>query len=507
MLDKTFDPAAAEPRLYAMWEDSGVFAPRDATTTDGAADAYSIVIPPPNVTGSLHIGHALNNTLQDILARYHRMKGKAVLWLPGTDHAGIATQMVVERQLAAAGNVSRRDMGRDAFVDKIWEWKATSAGAIQNQLRRLGSSCDWSRERFTLDPTLQDAVRKVFVQLHKEGLIYRDKRLVNWDPHFQTAISDLEVEQREMDGAYWHFAYPLADGVTYEHPVAWDGDGQPTEYETRDYIVVATTRPETMLGDTGVAVHPEDPRYQGLVGQFVTLPIVGRRIPIVADDYADPTKGSGAVKITPAHDFNDFQVGKRAGLAALNVMDAFGRITAADTADVPAEYEGMDRFAARKAIVARAEAEGWLKEIEKTRHVIPHGDRSGVVIEPWLTDQWYVDAHTMAQPAIRAVEQGDTVFEPKSYEKIYFEWLRNIEPWCISRQLWWGHRIPAWYDADGNIYVAESEAEAIAQAGGKALTQDEDVLDTWFSSALWPFSTMGWPEKTEDLERFYPTSD
>jgi len=503
MLDKTFNPAAAEPRLYAMWEESGLFAPK----TDGAAEAYSIVIPPPNVTGSLHIGHALNNTLQDILARYHRMKGKAVLWLPGTDHAGIATQMVVERQLAAAGNVSRRDMGRDAFVAKVWEWKAESGGTIVQQLRRLGASCDWSRERFTLDEGLNAAVRKVFVQLHKDGLIYRDKRLVNWDPHFQTAISDLEVEQKEMDGAYWHFAYPLADGVTYEHPVAFDEDGGPTEWETRDFIVVATTRPETMLGDTGVAVHADDARYAGLVGKFVTLPIVGRRIPIVADDYADPAKGSGAVKITPAHDFNDFQVGKRAGLAALNVMDAFGRITAADTPDVPADYEGMDRFAARKAIVARAEAEGWLKDIEKTRHVVPHGDRSGVVIEPWLTDQWYVDAHTLAQPAIKAVEQGDTVFEPKSYEKIYFEWLRNIEPWCISRQLWWGHRIPAWYDADGNIYVAESEAEAVAQAGGKPLTQDEDVLDTWFSSALWPFSTMGWPEKTEDLERFYPTSD
>ncbi len=507
MLDKTFDPTAAEPRLYAMWEDSGLFAPRDVSATDGAADAYSIVIPPPNVTGSLHIGHALNNTLQDILARYHRMRGKAVLWLPGTDHAGIATQMVVERQLAAAGNVSRRDMGRDAFVAKVWEWKAESGGTIVQQLRRLGASCDWSRERFTLDEGLNAAVRKVFVQLHRDGLIYRDKRLVNWDPHFQTAISDLEVEQREMDGHYWHFAYPLADGVTYEHPVAFDEDGKATGWETRDFIVVATTRPETMLGDTGVAVHPDDARYAGLVGKFVTLPIVGRRIPIVADDYADPAKGSGAVKITPAHDFNDFQVGKRAGLAALNVMDAFGRITAADTADVPADYEGMDRFAARKAIVARAEEDGWLKEIEKTRHVIPHGDRSGVVIEPWLTDQWYVDAHTLAQPAIKAVEQGDTVFEPKSYEKIYFEWLRNIEPWCISRQLWWGHRIPAWYDADGEIYVAESEAEAVAQAGGKPLTQDEDVLDTWFSSALWPFSTMGWPEKTEDLERFYPTSD
>ncbi len=503
MLDKTFDPTAAEPRIYAQWEESGLFAPK----TDGAAEAYSIVIPPPNVTGSLHIGHALNNTLQDILARYHRMKGKAVLWLPGTDHAGIATQMVVERQLAAAGNVSRRDMGREAFLAKVWEWKAESGGTIVQQLRRLGASCDWSRERFTLDPAMNAAVRKVFVQLHRDGLIYRDKRLVNWDPHFQTAISDLEVEQKEMDGAYWHFAYPLADGVTYEHPVAFDEAGEATEYETRDYIVVATTRPETMLGDTGVAVHPDDVRYAGLVGKFVTLPIVGRRIPIVADEYADPTKGSGAVKITPAHDFNDFQVGKRAGLAALNVMDAFGRITAADTPDVPADYEGMDRFAARKAIVARAEEDGWLKAIEKTRHVVPHGDRSGVVIEPWLTDQWYVDAHTLAQPAIKAVEQGDTVFEPKSYEKIYFEWLRNIEPWCISRQLWWGHRIPAWYDADGNIYVAETEEDALAQAGGKALTQDEDVLDTWFSSALWPFSTMGWPDETEDLRRFYPTSD
>ena len=513
MLDKTFDPRAAEPRLYAQWEASGAFAPR----TDGAAEAYSIVIPPPNVTGSLHIGHALNNTLQDILTRYHRMKGKAVLWLPGTDHAGIATQMVVERQLAAAGNAGRREMGREAFVEKIWEWKAESGGTIVQQLRRLGASCDWSRERFTLDDGLNAAVRKVFVQLHKEGLIYRDKRLVNWDPHFQTAISDLEVEQRDVDGFYWHFAYPLApdeDGkpVTYEHPIAFDEDGKPTEFETRDFIVVATTRPETMLGDTGVAVHPDDERYAGLVGKFVTLPIVGRRIPIVADDYADPTKGSGAVKITPAHDFNDFGVGKRAGLPSLNILDAFARITDVDTPDVPAAYFGMDRFAARKAIVAVAEDAGWLREIEKTKHVVPHGDRSGVVIEPWLTDQWYVDAHTLAQPALKAVETGATVFEPKSYEKIYFEWLRNIEPWCISRQLWWGHRIPAWYGPNGEIYVAETEEDAREQAMSDydsevMLTQDEDVLDTWFSSALWPFSTMGWPDKTEDLQRFYPTSD
>ncbi|QTC89239.1 valine--tRNA ligase [Brevundimonas pondensis] len=512
MLEKTFEPQAAEPRLYAQWEESGLFAPRAAKPTDGAADAYSIVIPPPNVTGSLHIGHALNNTLQDILARYHRMKGKAVLWLPGTDHAGIATQMVVERQLAAAGNIGRRDMGRDAFIEKVWEWKAESGGTIVRQLRRLGSSCDWSRERFTLDEGLNAAVRKVFVKLHQDGLIYRDKRLVNWDPHFQTAISDLEVEQREQDGHYWHFAYPLADGVTYEHPVAFDEDGKATEFETRGFIVVATTRPETMLGDTGVAVHPEDERYKGLVGKEVILPITGRRIPIVADDYADPTKGSGAVKITPAHDFNDFGVGKRAGLAALNVMDAFARITNEDVPEIPAELVGLDRFAARKAIVARAEEENWLREIEKTKHVVPHGDRSGVVIEPWLTDQWYVDAHTLAQPALKAVEDGATVFEPKSYEKIYFEWLRNIEPWCISRQLWWGHRIPAWYGPNGEIYVAETEEDAREQAladydSEVVLTQDEDVLDTWFSSALWPFSTMGWPEKTEDLQRFYPTSD
>ncbi len=529
MLEKNFDPKSAEPRLYAQWEESGLFAPRE-----DASETYSIVIPPPNVTGSLHIGHALNNTLQDVLARYHRMRGKAVLWLPGTDHAGIATQMVVERQLAAAGNVGRRDMGRDAFVETVWKWKAESGGTIVRQLRRLGASCDWSRERFTLDEGLSAAVRKVFVQLHKEGLIYRDKRLVNWDPHFQTAISDLEVEQKEVDGAYWHFAYPLADGVTYEHPVAFDEDGQATEWETRDHIVVATTRPETMLGDTGVAVHPDDARYSGLVGKSVILPITGRRIPIVADDYADPTKGSGAVKITPAHDFNDFQVGKRAGLAVINVMDQYGRIKSSTFDDfsfghraevdgvqmadealtgeavseaIPADLRGLDRFAARKAIVARAEEEGWLKQIEKTRHMVPHGDRSGVVIEPWLTDQWYVDAKVLAQPALKAVEQGDTVFEPKSYEKIYFEWLRNIEPWCISRQLWWGHRIPAWYGPNGEIFVAETEEEARAQAGDLPLTQDEDVLDTWFSSALWPFSTMGWPEKTSDLKRFYPTSD
>jgi valyl-tRNA synthetase len=503
MLEKTFDPKSVEPRLYAAWEASGAFKPSEAP----GAESFTIVIPPPNVTGSLHIGHALNNTLQDVLTRFNRMRGKSTLWLPGTDHAGIATQMVVERQLAAAGNMSRRDMGRDAFVAKVWEWKAESGGVITNQLRRLGASCDWSRERFTLDEGLSAAVRKVFVQLHKQGLLYRDKRLVNWDPQFQTAISDLEVEQKEVDGAYWHFAYPLADGVTFQYPVAFDDDGKATEFETRDFIVVATTRPETMLGDTAVAVHPGDERYKDLVGKEVVLPIVGRRIPIVADDYADPTKGSGAVKITPAHDFNDFGVGKRHGLPAINILTPDARLND----EVPAEYRGLDRFAARKAIVAKAEEDGWLREIEKTKHMVPHGDRSGVVIEPYLTDQWYVDAKTLAQPALKAVENGDTVFEPRHWEKTYFEWLRNIEPWCVSRQLWWGHRIPAWFGPDGSIFVEETEEEALAAAKAQfgadvELKRDEDVLDTWFSSALWPFSTLGWPEKTEDLAQFYPTN-
>ncbi|MFZ5670598.1 MAG: valine--tRNA ligase [Pseudomonadota bacterium] len=482
MLEKTFDPKTVEPRLYEAWEQSGAFAPTD----DPAAEPFSIVIPPPNVTGSLHIGHALNNTLQDVLIRFQRMRGKAALWLPGTDHAGIATQMVVERQLAEAGNIGRREMGREAFVARVWDWKAQSGGTIVNQLRRLGASCDWSRERFTLDEGLSAAVRKVFVQLYKQGLIYRDKRLVNWDPHFQTAISDLEVEQKEVDGHYWHFAYPLEDGA-----------GE---------IVVATTRPETMLGDTAVAVHPDDERYRTLVGKAVRLPIVNRPIPIIADEYPDPEKGSGAVKITPAHDFNDFQVGKRHNLPAINVMDAFGRMNE----NTPPEYRGLDRFAARRKVVEAFEALGLLRGIEKTRHVVPHGDRSGVVVEPWLTDQWYVDAETLAKPAIKAVESGDTVFEPRNWEKTYFEWMRNIQPWCVSRQLWWGHRIPAWYGPDGAVFVEETEAAAKAAAlehygHERPLTQDEDVLDTWFSSGLWPFSTLGWPERTADLERFYPT--
>lgn len=483
MLEKNFDPKTAESRLYAMWEASGAFAP----TSDPAAEPFSIVIPPPNVTGSLHIGHALNNTLQDVLIRFERMRGKAALWLPGTDHAGIATQMVVERQLAAAGNVSRRDMGREDFIAKVWEWKAESGGTITNQLRRLGASCDWSRERFTLDEGLSAAVRKVFVTLHKQKLIYRDKRLVNWDPHFQTAISDIEVEQREVDGHYWHFAYPLEDGT-----------GE---------IVVATTRPETMLGDTAVAVHPTDERYKHLIGKCVRLPIVGRPIPIIADEYADPEKGSGAVKITPAHDFNDYQVGKRNNLPMINILTDDARINE----NGPKDYQGLDRFAARKKVIAAFEELGLLREVEKTRHAVPHGDRSGSVIEPYLTDQWYVDAKTLAQPAIKAVEEGRTVFEPRHWEKTYFEWMRNIEPWCVSRQLWWGHRIPAWYGPDGKIFVEETEEAAQAAARehyghDEPLRQDEDVLDTWFSSGLWPFSTMGWPEKTSDVERFYPTS-
>ena len=482
MLDKTFDPKTAEPRLYKAWEDSGRFAPID----DPAAEPFSIVIPPPNVTGSLHIGHALNNTLQDVLIRFERMRGKAALWLPGTDHAGIATQMVVERQLAESGNQSRRDLGREDFVAKIWEWKAKSGGTIVNQLRRLGASCDWSRERFTLDEGLSAAVRKVFVTLHKQKLIYRDKRLVNWDPHFQTAISDLEVEQREVDGHYWHFAYPLEDG-----------SGE---------IVVATTRPETMLGDTAVAVHPSDARYTALIGRAVRLPIVNRPIPIIADEYPDPEKGSGAVKITPAHDFNDFMVGKRHSLPMINILDDFARLND----NVPVEYRGLDRFVARKKVVEQFEALGLLRAIEPTRHTVPHGDRSGVAVEPYLTDQWYVAAEILAKPAIEAIERGDTVFVPKAWEKTYFEWMRNIQPWCVSRQLWWGHRIPAWYGPDGKAFVEETEAGARRQAEehyGRPtdLRQDEDVLDTWFSSGLWPFSTLGWPEKTSDLARFYPT--
>ncbi|MDF1731786.1 MAG: valine--tRNA ligase [Minwuia sp.] len=481
MLDKTYRPQEVEQRLYESWEQGGLF---QAGRNDGAP--FTIVIPPPNVTGSLHMGHALNNTLQDILMRWHRMKGRDALWQPGTDHAGIATQMVVERMLGADG-ISRHDLGRETFVDKVWEWKAESGGTITNQLRRLGASCDWSRERFTMDEGLSAAVTKVFVELYRDNLIYRDKRLVNWDPKLLTAISDLEVESTEQKGHMWHFRYPV-------------------EGQEGTFITVATTRPETMLGDTGVAVHPDDERYRDLVGKFVILPLVGRRIPIVADEYADPEQGSGAVKITPAHDFNDFEVGKRCDLEMINILDAHAHLNE----NVPEAYRGMERFAAREKVIADLDALGLLERIEEITHTVPFGDRSGVVIEPWLTDQWYADAETLARPAIEAVEDGRVQFVPKNWENTYFEWMRNIRPWCISRQLWWGHQIPAWYGPDGEVFVAydAAEAQTLADAHyGKTveLTRDEDVLDTWFSSALWPFSTLGWPEETPELARHYPT--
>ena len=538
MLDKTYQPAEIEPRITEQWDKAEAF--RAGRPEREGAEPYSIVIPPPNVTGSLHMGHALNNTLQDVLVRFERMRGRDVLWQPGTDHAGIATQMVVERKLASEGKADRRSMGRAAFLDEVWKWKDESGSTILNQLRRLGASCDWSRERFTMDEGLSRAVVKVFVQLYRDGLIYKDKRLVNWDPKFQTAISDLEVVQVEKKGSLtwadgdpeapfdaaalakalkkdpsghmYHFRYPLADGKTYEHPIAFDEDGKPTAFETRGYIIVATTRPETMLGDSGVAVHPDDARYAGLVaaGAKVVLPLVGREIPIVADEYSDPEKGTGAVKITPAHDFNDFEVGRRHDLEKINVLDAFGKLNE----DVPPAYCGLDRFEAREKIVADLAALGLLAKIEPTTHTVPHGDRSNVVIEPWLTDQWYVNAEELAKPAIAAVETGKTKFVPQNWEKTYFEWMRNIQPWCISRQLWWGHQIPAWYGPDGHVFVAHEEAEARALAEAHyagsnvplTLTRDEDVLDTWFSSALWPFSTLGWPDQTAEVQRYYPTS-
>ncbi len=487
MLEKTFRPQDVEERLYKTWESSGAFKAGDPKRIEAGAAPYTIVIPPPNVTGSLHMGHALNNTLQDILVRFERMRGKDVLWQPGTDHAGIATQMVVERQLAEEGNIGRRDMGREAFLERVWKWKGESGGTITNQLRRLGASCDWSRERFTMDEGLSQAVLKVFVQLHKEGLIYKDKRLVNWDPTLGTAISDLEVEQKEVQGSLWHFRYPI-------------------EGEEGRYIVVATTRPETMLGDTAVAVNAEDERYKDLIGKNVVLPLVGRLIPIVADEHADPEQGSGAVKITPAHDFNDFEVGRRHDLPMINILDARAHLND----EVPEKYRGMERYVARKAVVADLDALGLLEKIDDHTLMVPYGDRSNDVIEPWLTDQWYVDAPTLAKPAIEAVERGQTQFVPKSWDKTYFEWMRNIQPWCISRQLWWGHQIPAWYTPDGDVFVAHNEDEAYELARAKhgvdvELTRDEDVLDTWFSSGLWPFSTLGWPEETAELKRHYKT--
>ena len=494
MLDKTYRPETVEGRQYERWEAAGAFRADPAA----GGEPYAIMIPPPNVTGSLHIGHAFNNTIQDILIRFHRMQGRNVLWQPGTDHAGIATQMVVERMLAEQGvaldrgippkDGANETIGREAFIEKVWAWREESGGTILKQLRRLGATCDWERERFTMDEGLSRAVLRVFVQLYKDGLIYRDKRLVNWDPRFHTAISDLEVEQREIDGHLWHLRYPV-------------------EGEDGRAIVVATTRPETMLGDTAVAVHPEDERYRDLVGKHAILPLVGRRLPIVADDYADPEQGSGAVKITPAHDFNDFEVGKRHGLEMVNIFDPDARIN--DNA--PEAYRGLDRFEARRKIVTDLEAQGLVEQIEDHRHSVPHGDRSGVPLEPYLTDQWFADAETLAKPCIEAVEDGRTKFVPEQFSRVYFQWMRNIQPWCISRQLWWGHQVPVWYGPDGEIFVEETEQAAQAAADAHygeptALRRDTDVLDTWFSSALWPFSTLGWPDETPELARYYPGS-
>jgi valyl-tRNA synthetase len=480
-LEKIYNPAVLETKWYSHWESTGAFAPRH----DPAAKNFVVMIPPPNVTGSLHMGHALNNTLQDIMVRVRRMQGYNVLWQPGTDHAGIATQMVVERQLDAQG-VKRTALGRAEFLKRVWSWKAESGGTITNQLRRLGASCDWGHERFTMDEGFSAAVRQVFVELYKQKLLYRDKRLVNWDPHFQSAISDLEVEQREIKGKFWHFRYPLEDGS--------------------GYIAIATTRPETILGDGAVAVNPDDERYQHLIGKRCKLPIVDRLIPIIADAHVKIDFGSGAVKITAAHDHNDYAVYKRhpdAGIPLINLMNA----DATMNDNCPAAYRGLDRMVARQKVVEDFEALGLLDKIEEHTHMVPHGDRSGVVIEPWLTDQWYVDAATLAKPAVDAVRNGDTRFVPANWDKTYFNWMENIEPWCVSRQLWWGHQIPAWYDETGAVFVAETEAEAQAQAGaGAVLRRDEDVLDTWFSSALWPFGTLGWPENNERVQRFYPTA-
>ncbi|WP_271410901.1 valine--tRNA ligase [Pseudomonas sp. Q1-7] len=498
-MDKTYQPHAIETSWYQTWEKNHYFAPQ------GSGEPYTIMIPPPNVTGSLHMGHGFNNAIMDALIRFRRMQGRNTLWQPGTDHAGIATQMVVERQLAAQG-VSRHDLGREKFLDKVWEWKEQSGGTITRQIRRLGSSVDWSRERFTMDEGLSEAVKEAFVRLHEDGLIYRGKRLVNWDTKFHTAISDLEVENHDEKGSLWNLRYPLADG----HKTA---DG-------KDYLIVATTRPETMLGDSAVAVHPEDERYKALIGTFVELPLVGRRIPIVADDYCDPEFGTGCVKITPAHDFNDYEVGKRHNLPLINIFDKNaavlahaqvfnldGNVNHELDGSLPAQFAGLDRFEARKQIVAAFEQLGLLEKIEDHALKVPKGDRSGTVIEPWLTDQWYVSTKPLAEPAIAAVEDGRIQFVPKQYENMYFSWMRDIQDWCISRQLWWGHRIPAWYDEEGNVYVGRNEAEVRARhnLGDLPLTQDEDVLDTWFSSGLWTFSTLGWPEQTDFLKTFHPT--
>ncbi|KAA8715694.1 valine--tRNA ligase [Morganella psychrotolerans] len=503
-MDKTYNPTEIEGPLYAHWEKSGYFKPNGDTDKE----SFCIVIPPPNVTGNLHMGHAFQQTIMDTMIRYQRMQGKNTLWQSGTDHAGIATQMVVERKIAAEEGKTRHDYGREGFIDKIWEWKAESGGNISNQMRRLGNSVDWERERFTMDEGLSRAVKEAFVRLYKDNLIYRGKRLVNWDPKLHTAISDLEVENRDVKGFMWHIRYPLADG-------AKTADG-------KDYLVVATTRPETMLGDTGVAVNPEDPRYKDLIGKEIILPIVNRRIPILGDEHADMEKGTGCVKITPAHDFNDYEVGKRHQLTMINIMDFDGNIrTEAEvfdtngeistecSSDIPQTYRGMERFAARKTIVKEFESLGLLEEIKPHDLTVPYGDRGGVVIEPMLTDQWYVRTAPLAKEAIKAVEDGDIQFVPKQYENMYFSWMRDIQDWCISRQLWWGHRIPAWYDNQGNVYVGRDEDEVRRENNIPAmveLRQDEDVLDTWFSSGLWTFSTLGWPDNTPELKTFHPTN-
>src|SRR5215211_4015475 len=521
MMDKTFDPAAVEARIAARWEEAQAF--KAGRPDRQGAKPYTIVIPPPNVTGSLHMGHALNNTLQDILCRFERMRGRDVLWQPGTDHGGIATQMVVERQMMERQEPGRRDIGREKFLDKVWAWKAEAGGPIPTQLQRLGASCDWSRERFTMDEGLSKAVLKVFVELYRKDLIYKDKRLVNWDPKLLTAISDLEVQQVEVKGSLWHIKYPI-------------------EGSEDEYIIVATTRPETMLGDTAVAVHPDDDRYKHLIGRHVILPLVGRRIPIVADEYSDPEKGTGAVKITPAHDFNDFEVGRRHHLPLVNVLDIEGKLALRENTEfnegVPHSDDltatlalhGVDRFAARKRIVAVLEEKGLLDKVEPHTHMVPHGDRGNVPIEPFLTDQWYVNAKELSFMALAAVREGRTKFVPQNWEKTYYDWMENIQPWCISRQLWWGHQIPAWYGPDDKVFVAETEEEAVGHALGYYVEQevitpeqahemaldpakregfiarDEDVLDTWFSSALWPFSTLGWPDETPEVQRYYPTN-
>jgi len=499
-MEKTFTPSDIEQSLYKSWEEQGYFSPT------GEGDGYCIAIPPPNVTGSLHMGHAFQQTIMDTLIRYQRMQGKNTLWQTGCDHAGIATQMVVERKIAEEEK-TRHDYGREAFIDKIWEWKEQSGGTIGDQMRRLGNSIDWSRERFTMDDGMSEAVQEVFVRLFEDDLIYRGKRLVNWDPKFHTAISDLEVENKDKKGHMWHLRYPLANGEKTA--------------EGKDYLVVATTRPETVLGDTGVAVNPKDPRYKDLIGKQVLLPLVNRLIPIVGDDHADMEKGTGCVKITPAHDFNDNEVGKRHDLPLINILDknaailpvaevynGTGEVSDAYDTALPSEFAGLDRFVARKAIVAKFDELGLLVEVKDHDLVAPYGDRSGVIIEPLLTDQWYVRAAPLAEPAVDAVESGQIEFVPKQYENMYFAWMKDIQDWCISRQLWWGHRIPAFYDENGKVYVGRTEAEVRAKhniADNVKLTQDEDVLDTWFSSALWTFSTLGWPNNTEDLKNFHST--